>query len=261
MSSPGDNWIVPSANPYNQQGGVDQVLPGTNITITGTPSKPQVNSTATTGVNSVEGVAGIINLNGVGMTIAGGTPVAQDITFTAAVQNVTAGSGITVTNPTPGTFQIAASGSSGAPTIQKTVTNLNINPVAQSSGAQHIVPILNPPGITLASLGIAPSLYNFIEVSMGFSAAADINTNFYTFYALGNDGSIGAVPFGDTIYQASAGVYNPMYARFTMSKAAGHFTNATTTINMIKDDNFSPFPNGFIIYNVPYLSMTVRAFN
>lgn len=260
MSTPGDNWIVPGANPYNQPGGVDSVLPGTNVTITGTPSNPVVNSTAASGVTTVEGVAGVINLNGVGMTIAGASPTAQDVTFTAAVQNVTAGTGITVTNPTPGTFQIASSGSSGAPTIQKIVNNVAINPVAQASGSQAIVPIANPPGITFASLGINPSLYNFVEVSMGFNAMADINTCVWSFYALGNDGSIGS-SYGDSIYIGFAGNMNPYYVRFTMSKAAGHFTNSSTTFNMIKDNNIGPFPNGFILYNTPFLQMGVRAFN
>jgi hypothetical protein len=261
MACCGDNWIVPGANPNNVPSGVESVGAGTaNVTITGTPSNPVVNSTANNGVVTVEGVAGVINLNGVGMTIAGATPTPQDVTFTAAVQNVTAGTGITVTNPTPGTFQVAASGSSGAPVIQKIVNALTINPVAQTSGAQSIVPIANPPGITFASLGINPSLYNFIEVSMGFTAQADINSNVWTFYALANDGSIGA-SYGDCSYIAFAGQPLPYYARFTMSKAAGHFTNSSTTFNMIKDDSIGPFPNGFVLYSYPTLQMGVRAFN
>jgi hypothetical protein len=260
MSTPGDNWIVPGANPYNQPGGVDQVLPGTNVTISGTPSKPVVNSSAASGVTTVEGVAGIINLNGVGMTIAGGTPVAQDITFTAAVQSIaSSNASVTVTQPTPGNYNLAVA-STGAPTIQKIVNSVPINPVAQASGSQKIVPIANPPGITFASLGIAPSLYNFIEVSMGFNAMADINTCVWSFYALANDGAIGS-SYGDSIYIAFAGNMNPYYVRFTMSKAAGHFTNSSTTFNMIKDDTIGPFPNGFILYNTPYLQMGVRAFN
>jgi len=261
MSAPGDNWIVPGANPYNQPGGIDTITAATpNVIIGGTPTNKTIGVTTTTGVTTVEGVAGVINLNGVGMTIAGGTPVAQDITFTAAVQNITAGTGITVTNPSAGTFQIATSGSSGAPTIQKIVNAFPINPVAQAPGSVAVVPIANPPGITFASLGINPALYNFIEVSLGFTANADINSCVWTFYALANDGNMGG-SYGDCSYMAFAGQPLPYYARFTMSKAAGHFTNASVTFNMIKDSSIGPFPNGFILYSYPSLQMGVRAFN
>jgi hypothetical protein len=107
MSS-GDNWLVPGANPNNVPGGVESVGAGTaNVTITGTPINPLVNVTAPGGVNQLEGLTGNLNLNGVGMTIVGGTPTANDISLTATVQNVTAGGGITVT-PTSGTYQITA---------------------------------------------------------------------------------------------------------------------------------------------------------
>jgi len=109
MSCPGDNWVVPGANPCNNgSGGVQSVGAGTtNVTITGTASNPLVNVSNLGGVTQVEGQTGNVNLNGVGMTIVGASPVAGDITFTATVQNITASGSATVSQPTPGTFNIA----------------------------------------------------------------------------------------------------------------------------------------------------------
>jgi hypothetical protein len=107
MSWPGDNFVVPGANPNNVPGGVESVIAGTNITVTGTAINPIVNSSAQNGVTQLEGLTGNLNLNGVGMTIVGGTPTANDILLTTTVQNVTAGGGITVT-PTSGTYQVSA---------------------------------------------------------------------------------------------------------------------------------------------------------
>jgi hypothetical protein len=259
MSCCSDNWVVPGANPSNTPGGVESVGAGTpNVTITGTAINPLVNVTNLGGVTQVEGQTGNINLNGVGMTIVGGTPVAGDVTFTAAVQSIASANGsITVTQPTAGNFNLAVA-STIAP-VQIYLKNLSINPAVQAPGNNGIVPIIAGTGVTFASCGINPALYNYVEVSMGFSAAADINTNFWTFYAVANDGQM--TTLGDSIYQGAAGTYNPIYCRFIMSKALGNFRNTSTSFNMVKDDSFSPFPNGFIIYNVPYLFMAVRAFN
>jgi len=44
MSCPGDNYVVPGANPCNQPTGVEKILPGTpNVSITGTATEPIVN--------------------------------------------------------------------------------------------------------------------------------------------------------------------------------------------------------------------------
>lgn len=105
MSQP--NWIVPSANPNNTPSGVESVGAGTpNVTITGTPINPLVNVSNSGGVTQVEGQIGNINLNGVGMTIVGGTPTAGDVTLTAAVQNVT-GTGIAAVTNTAGVFNVS----------------------------------------------------------------------------------------------------------------------------------------------------------
>jgi hypothetical protein len=45
MSCPGDNYVVPGANPCNQVDGVQSISAGTNITITGTPTVPIISVT------------------------------------------------------------------------------------------------------------------------------------------------------------------------------------------------------------------------
>jgi hypothetical protein len=148
-----------------------------------------------------------------------------------------------------------------ASSIVSMAYNLIPNPDATVGNSIRVVPLITAPGVTLVSLGINPVNYRYIEVSMGFSAITDINANYYTFYALGNDGSIGANAMGDSTYYADTGARS-YYARFIMDKTLGHFTNSTTSINMIKDDSFAPFPNGFILaYNVLFLTMMVRASN
>lgn len=109
MSCCGDSWVVPGANPNNVPGGVESVGAGTsNVTITGTPINPLINVTNVGGVTQVEGQVGNINLNGVGMTITGGSPVAGDITFTAAVQSIaSANNTVLVTQPTAGNYNLA----------------------------------------------------------------------------------------------------------------------------------------------------------
>lgn len=102
-----DNWIVPSADP-NIPNGVDHIIAATpNVTITGSTINPAVGVTQG-GVLTVENVTGNVNLNGVGMTIVGGTPVANDITLTAAVQNVVSGGvGCSVVQNPAGTYTIS----------------------------------------------------------------------------------------------------------------------------------------------------------
>lgn len=118
MSCAGDNYLVPGASPCGSGGGgVQSVGAGTpNVTITGTPSDPLVNVTNLGGVTQVEGQIGNVNLNGVGITIVGASPVAGDVTFTADVRNITGSGGVTVTQPTAGTFNVAA--------LAPTVTNI-----------------------------------------------------------------------------------------------------------------------------------------
>lgn len=122
MSCPGDNWIVPSANPNNVQGGVQSITAATpNVTIGGTSSVPTIGVTNTGGVTQLEGLVGNINLNGVGMTITGASPTAQDVTLTAAVQNIVAGTNCSVVQSPPGTFTINRTGGIGGGTFTTTV--------------------------------------------------------------------------------------------------------------------------------------------
>jgi hypothetical protein len=61
MSCPGDNYVVPGANPCNDGGGgggVQSVVAGTNVTISGTSTNPQVNASGV--VQAVVGGNGII---------------------------------------------------------------------------------------------------------------------------------------------------------------------------------------------------------
>ena len=129
MSTVGDNYIVPGANPINQVGGIDSITAATpNVVIGGTTTNKTIGVTTTTGVTTIEGQNGNVNLNGIGITIAGATPIAGDVTFTAAVQNVTGSGNATVTQPTPGTFNVAVP----LPTVTN-VTGTNAATVTQSS--------------------------------------------------------------------------------------------------------------------------------
>jgi len=131
MSQP--NWIVPSANPNNTPSGVESVGAGTpNVTITGTPINPLVNVSNSGGVTQVEGQIGNINLNGVGMTIVGGTPTAGDVTLTAAVQNVT-GTGIAAVTNTAGVFNVSVP----APTVTN-ITGSGIATVTSAAGVFNV---------------------------------------------------------------------------------------------------------------------------
>jgi hypothetical protein len=133
MSCPGDNWIVPSANPNNVQGGVQSVTAGTpNVTIGGTISVPSISVTNTGGVTQLEGLVGNINLNGVGMTIVGATPTPQDITFTPTVQNIVAGTNCSVVQSPPGTFTVSRTGGTGGGTFTTFVV-----PVRNVGSATH----------------------------------------------------------------------------------------------------------------------------
>ena len=219
-----------------------------------------------------------------GLLIANGGVTAPNL-----VSNVTAGTGLTKTgvstNPTlsitpvgtAGTYayptsvvtnnlgQVTSITAGSAPTVNTTISNmaynLTLNPDATVGNALRVVPIIAGSGVTLSSLGINPALYRYIEVSMGFSAQSQININYYTFYALGNDGSIGANALGNSVYYGDASMLRSYYANFVMDKTKGHFTNSTTSINMIKDDSFAPFPNGFILANTAFLTMSVKAYN
>jgi hypothetical protein len=197
MSAPGDNWIVPGANPNNQPGGVDSVLPGTNISITGTPQNPVVNSTAATGVLTVEGQSGNINLNGVGMTITGGSPVAGDITFTPAVQNVTGTGQAIVTQPTAGTFNVDVSSIADQNImIPIQVTggiNGNGSTFGQVLGSQFpsaTLPSFFTLGVGLAwTAALSAKNTVLIQLNLPISSTGFINSNSVTFGLVWGSGS------------------------------------------------------------------------
>ena len=132
MSCVSDNYVVPGANPCGGDGGigVESVGAGTpNVTITGTPENPLINVTNVGGVTQVEGQIGNINLNGVGITVVGGSPNPGDVTLTAAVQSITgSGGGIVVTQPTAGNYNLA-------------VTANAVNNITQGAGITLTQPI------------------------------------------------------------------------------------------------------------------------
>ena len=103
MSYPGLNYVVPGANPFTAA--VQSVGAGSNIIITGTPANPIVNCASI--VTAVANQTGNVYLLGYGMTIDPDPLIPGDVIFTADVQNVTGTGGIVVTNPIPGTFQVA----------------------------------------------------------------------------------------------------------------------------------------------------------
>lgn len=141
MSTVGDNYIVPGANPINQIGGIDSITAATpNVTIGGTATNKTIGVTTTTGVTTVEGQNGNVNLNGVGMTITGGSPIAGDVTFTAAVQSIaSANASVTVTQPTPGNFNLAVP----TPAVQN-VTGVLAATVTQPTAGTFQVSVPNP---------------------------------------------------------------------------------------------------------------------
>lgn len=223
---------------------VNNITAGTGLIKTGTSTNPTLSNTGVLTVAS----------GGTGISVTG---TQNPVISNTGVTSIVAGTGISISGAT-GAVTINASAASD---IVSMAYNLVPNPDATVGNALRVVPIITPSGVSLSSLGINPINYRYIEVSMGFAATTDINANYYTFYALGNDGSIGANAFGDSIYYADTSARS-YYARFIMDKTAGHFTNSTTSLNMIKDDSFAPFPNGFILaFNVPFLTMMVRAYN
>ena len=138
--------------------GVQSVVAGTNITISGTPTNPQVNAVA--GVSAVEGLQGSINLVGVncGITTAG-----QDITFTvpptppSGVQTVAVtGLGLTQTGTATapilqntGVVSLATTGGGLAQTGTATA------PILQNTGVVSITtPTPNGSGLTITNGGV-----------------------------------------------------------------------------------------------------------
>jgi hypothetical protein len=103
MSFPGDNYVVPGANPG---GSVDSVGAGTNVTITGTPSNPIVNATG--GVQSITAGPGISVTGTPTIPIIGNTSASFLPTYTIYVapngNDLTADG--TISNPY-GTIQAA----------------------------------------------------------------------------------------------------------------------------------------------------------
>jgi hypothetical protein len=169
MSCPGDNYIVPGANPCagggGGGGGVQSITAGTpNVTIGGTVSIPSISVSGSGGVTQVEGQSGNVNLNGVGITVLGGSPSLGDVTLTATVQNVTGAGVATVSQPTPGTFQVSVP----APT-PATVTNILTSGVATVSNAGTVFtvgvpapayPVTNITGSGIASVSNAGTVFN-----------------------------------------------------------------------------------------------------
>jgi hypothetical protein len=165
MSCCGDNWLVPSANPNNVPGGVESIIAGTpNVTIGGTSTVPSISVTSSGGVTELEGLTGNINLSGVGITIAGGSPEPGDITLTAAVQNVTGIGGATVTQPTPGTFQV------NVPTALLPPLNNYITMNGQVGSGSFTLNNGSPPVYLLVGFpaGFPPSYdaYSFVDVDV-----------------------------------------------------------------------------------------------
>jgi hypothetical protein len=151
MSTVGDNYIVPGANPINQVGGIDSITAATpNVVIGGTTTNKTIGVTTTTGVTTIEGQNGNVNLNGVGITITGASPIAGDVTFTAAVQNVTGSGNATVTQPTPGSFNVAVP----LPAVTN-VTGTNAATVTQPSPGVFNVSVPNATVLNVTGTGAA----------------------------------------------------------------------------------------------------------
>ena len=139
--------------------GVQSVVAGTNITISGTPTNPQVNALA--GVSSVEGQVGSVNLVGVGCSIvASGT---NDVIITvppappSGVQTVAiTGAGLAQTgtafNPilqNTGVITVATTGAGLANTGTATA------PILQNTGVVSITtPTANGSGLSITNGGI-----------------------------------------------------------------------------------------------------------
>ena len=169
MSS-GDNWLVPGANPNNVPGGVESVGAGTpNVTITGTAINPLVNVVNSGGVTQLEGLTGNLNLNGVGMTIVGGTPTANDITLTAAVQTIASANGsVAVTQPTAGNYNLSVT----LPNATTICDYLSLNGQNNSQGSGLSI----PPGGTLFLLCFisGPNFFTYLQQKSKLLVSANI---------------------------------------------------------------------------------------
>jgi hypothetical protein len=164
MSCPGDNWIVPSANPNNIQGGVLSIGAATpNVSITGTPSNPLIGVTNTGGVTTLEGLIGNINLNGVGMTIVGATPTAQDVTFTSAVQSIVAGTNCNIVQSPAGTFTINAT--SGGTLTATTLTTTPSITLAVNGGGSPVI-AQNLTGLPAINSAKNPNVFVVLTMSL-----------------------------------------------------------------------------------------------
>lgn len=91
MSCTGDNFVVPGANPCNQPTatGVQSITPGTNITITGTPTIPIISATDTLTQAFGNNTASVsvlttvsTSLSAVGFTTSGASDVFCSATIT-----------------------------------------------------------------------------------------------------------------------------------------------------------------------------------
>lgn len=225
MSCPGDNYPVPGANPCGGGGGgVQSVGAGTpNVTITGTPSDPLINVTNLGGVTQVEGQIGNVNLNGVGMTITGGSPTPGDVTFTANVQYITGSGSATVTQPTTGIFNVAV------PTA--TVTNIT---------AGGGIAVTQP---TTGTFNIASQVQNIVGVNnaqvLGIAGVYAVNVPFPTVTNITGSGEV-------TVTQPTAGTFNIDVPGTTVSNITG--TGVVTVTN--------PTPGTFNV-GVPTTSLGV----
>lgn len=261
MSCPGDNYVVPGANPCGGGGGggVQSVGAGTpNVTITGSGTNPLINVTNLGGVTQVEGQTGNVNFNGVGITIVGGSPVAGDVTLTAAVQNitgsggtvvtqptagtfniasptaavqnVTAGGGITVTNPTPGTFQVASvvqniTGSGGGITVtQPTAGTFNLavpaNAVNNITGS-GIATVTQPTTGTFNVAVPSPTATTIVGTGGGITVTQPTPGNFSLAVPSATVTNITGSGGGITVTQPSTGVFNLAVPPNTVTNVTG----------------------------------------
>jgi hypothetical protein len=244
MSCPGDNWIVPGANPCNQAGGVDTITAATpNVTIGGTANNVTIGVTNTGGVTLVEGLAGNINLNGVGMTIVGGTPVAQDITFTAAVQSIASANGtVTITQPTAGNYNLSVTPSSGGASDTANFRP-TVNPVFAGGPAvdgdtamfSAVLPFTGVGNNLIGNLATANTI--IVNVScgpiLGAPTSGSTNASYFSVKAK-TSGGTGTANFTTQIGQYVVGYGATIGGDFTITllKARSEFFADTTSIQL-----------------------------
>jgi hypothetical protein len=153
MSFPGDNWVVPSANPNNNSQG---------------------------GVQTLEGLVGNVNLTGDGITITGASPTPQDIRLAAAVQTLVAGTNCTITQSPTGTFTISSTGGGGGGAGMTVVTTTEVVALGSvpllGGGSPVFIATPSPPPVINAALN--PDVFVIIQMSMtGFLFATPPSTN------------------------------------------------------------------------------------